>query len=241
MLHITLVLLMLPLNLQADKPSAPPIDLETLTLDQAISYALKHSPEIKQAQLTVAIAQLDLKQTELKYWLIPDLTLHTYRPGASDLEPRFGVTVNFDLKKLLTNTYRYKQNQLKLFDAQIYLTNVKNKVIASVTQNYFDMIIAKKKVEILQDQLQNNVKLQELLRIKFESGQIQIKQLLDVIENTANLRLELLKAQADLKLKELHLKQVIGLENELEEGVRAEEKGGKLSSLSHSLTPHSKK
>ena len=214
----------------------PGIDLEKLTLQEAISLALERSPEIRQAKLTVAIAQLDLRQTELRYLLIPDITLHGFKPRSPE-EGRFGVALSLDLKGLLRNAYRHRQSKLRLFNAQIYLENVKNRVIESVTRSYFDLIIARRRVELLRDQLQNSLKLQELLRIRFEAGQVEIKQLLDAMENTANLRLELLRAEADLRLKELHLKQLIGLRDEEKGAGEDEEK--KLSSLSHSLTPHS--
>ena len=186
------------------------IDIQTLTLDQAIAYALEHSPQIKQAQITVALAELDLKSTRFWNWFVPSLTLHQgYNPALA--ESRLGIGINFDLNKILGGGYREgKQAGLKLFNAEIYLTNIKQAVITEVTKSYYDYVIAKKNIQILEEQLQNSIKLQEILKLKFESGQAQISQLLSTSESIATTKLALLKAQAEVKLTELRLKQEIG-------------------------------
>jgi outer membrane protein TolC len=187
--------------------------LETLTLDEALTYALEHSPKIKEAQINVALAEIDLKRTRWWNWFAPSLTLHQgYNPALA--ESRMGVGISFDLNKILGGGYREgKQSRLKFFDAEIYLTKIKQDVIASVTKSYYDFVIAKKNIEILEDQLENSVKLQEILKLKFESGQAQISQLLNLAESIANTKLALLKAQAEAKLTELVLRQAMGYES----------------------------
>ena len=210
-LIITLIALISP-NLYAAEQPKPKgqLNLQTLTLDQAITHALEHSPKIKQAQITIALAELDLKQTKWWNWFVPSLTLHQgYNPALA--ESNMGIGISFDLNKILGRGHREgKQAGLKLFDAEIYLGNVKQAVIASVTKSYYDYVIAKKNIEILEEQLANAVKLQEILKLKFESGQAQITQLLATSESIATTKLTLLKAQAEVKLTELRLKQEIG-------------------------------
>ena len=188
----------------------PELDFETLTLDQALSFALEHSPKIKEARITVALAELDLKQTKWWNWFVPSLTLHQgYNPALA--ESRMGIGLSFDINKILGGGYsESKQARLKLFDSKIYLTNIKQTVIASVTKSYYDYLIAQKNIQLLEEQLQNTVKLKEILKLKFESGQAQITQLLSISDAIAQNKLDLLKAQAELKLTELRLKQEIG-------------------------------
>jgi outer membrane protein TolC len=62
----------------------------------------------------------------------------------------------------------------------------------------------------LEEQLQNTIKLKEILKLKFESGQAQISQLLNIAESIAATRLAVLKAQSEVKLTQLRLKQEIG-------------------------------
>jgi len=209
---VCIFFLILTLNLQAQEPEKKPeIDFENLTLEQAVTYALEHSPKIKEAKITVALAELDLKHTKWWNWFVPSLTLHQgYNPALA--ESRMGVGISFDLNKILGGGYREgKQANLKLFDAEIYLINIKQSVIASVTKSYYDFLIARKKLEILEEQLQNSVKLREILKLKFESGQAQITQLLSISDAIAKNKLDLLKAQAEVKLTELKLKQEMRL------------------------------
>ena len=210
-LIITLTTL-ITLTLYAAEQQEPKqqLDMQTLTLEDAITYALEHSSTIKQAQITVALAELDLKKTRFWNWFVPSLTLHQgYAPALA--ESRLGIGISFDLNKILGGGYRQgKQAGLKLFDSEIYLTNTKQSVIASVTRSYYNFVIAKKNIEILEEQLENSVKLQEILKLKFESGQAQISQLLSIAESIASAKLALLGAQAEVKLTELQLRQEIG-------------------------------
>jgi len=212
LLAILFLMMFLIVNLQAAELPEQQIelDLETLTLDQAISYALEHSPAIKEAEITVALSELDLKQTKWWNWFIPNLTLHQgYNPVFQ--ESKLGMGLSFDLNKILGGGFKEsKRARLKLFNSEIYLKTIKDKVIADVTKSYYDYLIAKKNIEILEEQLENSVKLQEILKIKFESASATINQLLSVNESISVNKLELLKAQAEVKLTELKLKQEIG-------------------------------
>ena len=74
---IILIIPLITLNLYAaEQPETKQLNFQTLTLENAITYALKHSPKIKQAKITVALAELDLKQTKWWNWFVPSLTLH---------------------------------------------------------------------------------------------------------------------------------------------------------------------
>ena len=189
---------------------AQELDFERLTLEDAITYALEHSPKIKQAKITVALAEIDLKQTSWWNWFVPSLTLHQgYEPALA--ESRLGVGISFDLNKILGGGKREgKRARLKLFDVETYLSTIETQVIAEVTKSYYDYIIAQKNIEILEEQLQNSVKLQEILKLKFESASATINQLLAVNDATSKTKLELLKANAEMKLNVLKLKQEMG-------------------------------
>jgi outer membrane protein TolC len=217
-MKVTVMFLLLVLNQQglAQVPQAQKepqaLDFETLTLDQATSFALTHAPAMQEAQLTVALAELDLKQTSFWNQLVPDLTLHQgYNPVIG--ESRVGFGLSLDLNKILSQRHNSKQAKLQYFNAEIYLTTVQNKVVLSVTKSYYDFIAAKAQVEILEDQLQTQLKLQEIQKIQFESGQAPLNQVLNALHTIATTKLALLKAQAEVKLQELQLKQTIGFDN----------------------------
>lgn len=191
------------------KPSHQP-PISNLSLQEAIDSALKHSPLIKQAEITVALAELDLKATHWWRQWIPNLNLHHgYDPIVGD--NRIGFTMNFDLDRLLgQGSAPSKKAQLKLFDRNVYLETVKRQVITAVTRSYFAYLIAKKKVRLIEGQLSRDVKRREILGIQFESGQIQLAPLLQIETVISNDHLGLLEAQANVKLAELQLKSDIG-------------------------------
>ncbi len=205
------LMLLLTVNLTAQQQQNTDLDLENLTLEDAITYALEHSPQIKEAEITVALAEIDLKQTKWFNWFVPSLTLHQgYNPAVA--ESRMGLGINFDLNQILGGGLNQgKKAKLKLFDAEIYLTTVKQQVIAAVTTSYYDYVIATKNLAILREQLANSVKLNEILKLKFESGQAPINQLLSVGENISQTKLSVLKAEAEIHLTQLKLKRELGL------------------------------
>ena len=184
-------------------------NFDTLTLDQVIDYALKHAPEIKQAQFTVALVELDLKQTDFWKQLVPNITVHRgYNPAIG--ESSVGVGLSLDLNKMLDQPNTAKRARIKHFNAEIYLKTVKNKVVLAVTKAFYDFIAAKTYVEILEEQLQTQLKLQEIQKIQFESGHAPLNQILGNLQTIATTQLALFRAKADVKLQELQFKQTIG-------------------------------
>ena len=141
--------------------------------------------------------------------LIPSLTVHQgYNSTVG--ESRFGIGLRLDLNRIWEENDKAKQAKLSLFNADIYRTTIQNRIIVSVTKNYYDFIAAKKQVEILEAQLQTQLKLQEIQRIQFESGQTQLSQLLSTVHTIATTQFALLKAHAQVNLQQLQLKQTIG-------------------------------
>jgi outer membrane protein TolC len=125
-----------------------------------------------------------------------------------------GLGINLDLNQILGGGLNQgKKAKLKLFDAEIYLTRVKQTVIAAVTQSFYDYVIATKNLTILREQLENSVKLNEILKLQFESGQVPINQLLSVGESISQTKLSVLKSEAEINLTQLKLKQDIGYDS----------------------------
>jgi len=98
----------------------------------------------------------------------------------------------------------------------MYRKTVQNRVILSVTQSYYDFVVAKKQVELLEDQLSTQLKLQELQKLQFESGQVPLNSVLNTLDATATTQLALIKAQASVKLLELKLKNDIGWDKDID-------------------------
>ncbi|MBI1924640.1 TolC family protein [Candidatus Poribacteria bacterium] len=193
----------------------PPLNFETLTLDQAIAFALKHAPLIQEASLTVALAELDLKRTQLWRRFIPSLTVHQgYNPIVG--ESRLGIGLSLDFNRIWEEDDKAKGAKLKWLNTEMYRKTVQNRVILQVTQSYYDWVTAQKQVELLEDQLSTQLKLQALQKLQFESGQAQLTSVLNTLDATATTQLALLKAQASVKLQELTLQSDIGWDKDIE-------------------------
>jgi hypothetical protein len=52
----------------------PPVDVATLTLDEAIALAREQAAKVQDARAKVALAQLDVQATRWWQWLIPSVT-----------------------------------------------------------------------------------------------------------------------------------------------------------------------
>ena len=190
------------------------LDFETLTLEQALTFALQHAPAIAEAQITVALAELDLKRTRFWRRLVPSLNInHGYNPAVRD--SRIGVGLSLDLNRIWEEGNNAKATKLRWFNTEIYQNTVRSQVIIAVTRSYYDFVAAKKQVELLEDQLSTQLKLSALQKIRFEAGTAQLNPLLSMIQSVANTRLALLKAQADVKIQELRLKGEIGYNHRL--------------------------
>ena len=212
---IGLILLLLSVGGYAapDTPQVPEtLDFETLTLEGAIAFALGHAPAIAQAELTVALAELSLKTTQLWRRLIPSFTFHHgYNPIVG--ESRLGIGLSLDFNRIWEEDDKAKVAKLKWLNTQRYRKTVQNRVILQVTQSYYDWIAAHKQVELMEDQLSTQLKLQALQKLQFESGQAQLSAVLNTLDATATTQLALIKAQASVQLQVLKLKSEIGWDN----------------------------
>lgn len=204
-------LVWLPINSDSDQEQdGLPKPMSQLSLEDAINIGLQHSPLIKQAELNVALAELDLKST--KWWkslFLPNLNIGSrYDPIFGD--SRIGIALSFDLRSILNERDQSKRAKIKLFDAQIYQNNTKARVIEAVTKSFFDHRLALERVTVYEDKLAQDAKLLELSRVKFETGKIELDELLKLEYLLSEDKLKLLEAKADLQLKELKLRQEMG-------------------------------
>jgi outer membrane protein TolC len=183
--------------------------VSSLNLQEAIDYALVHSILIRQAKITVALAELDLKDSSGFKKFLPNLNLHHgYNPVSG--ENRIGFTMSFDIDKLLKGSSQPKRSKLKLFDANVYYESINRQVITTVTKSYFDMIIAQERVKLLEEQLNRDIKIRMITQIKFESGLVELGDLFRIGTVISNHRLDLLQAQAQVKIAELQFADDIG-------------------------------
>lgn len=149
-------------------------NLNSLSLDEAVAYALKHSPAINIKQLSEQEAEQKLSKTKLDYlpniYATSDLRRNLIIPAtpipASMLNPsasedelmymRFntpwnsgaGVNLSFDIFN--PETFGRKSEQEKLLNISRYDTQIsKNDLQANVSQAYIDCVIAQTQLDAM--------------------------------------------------------------------------------------------
>jgi outer membrane protein TolC len=192
--------------------AAPPaVDVETLTLDQALALAREHAPKLQDARAKVALAQLDVQATRWWQWLIPSVTA---QPGYDFLagQERAAIALSLDLSKLLGAGARDAEKaRLHLAGAERALATAEAEVVADVTKAYFALAELRATVPVREAAVAQALKLQALQAIRFEHGTTDLAPLLEAQAALARARLELLRTQQAARLAELELLKAIGL------------------------------
>lgn len=194
---------------QGDRLLAVP-RVEEMRLEEAIAFALEHSPKMKEAQATVRLATLDVADARLFNQVLPTFSFGKRFDTVSPNE-RFGLAVSLDLSKLFGAGRETERAKLKRFNAEVYAETVKSQVIEEVTRAYFAFQLARQTVAVNKTSLDGQAKLEDVIRIRFEAGKADINDLLGVQSAIAKGSLTLLQAEQDEQLAALHLATVIGL------------------------------
>ena len=191
---------------------------EGLTLNEAIAAALEHSPKIKEARANIALAELDVKAAVWWRRLIPHLAVTEGYDFLSQQE-RAHVAMTLDLSKLLGEGSREeRQAGIRLFNTNLYLETVRRQTVREAAQAFFELTAARNTVPVKEEVLENNLKLQQILKIKFEHGSIELDRLLAIEEAISAARLEVLRARQLARLAEMKLIEAMGLPMENNRG-----------------------
>lgn len=185
-------------------------NIEEMTLEQAIALALVHSPKMKEAQATLRLATIDVAEARLENQLWPTLSLGRRFDGVSDKD-RLGLAVSLDLVKVFGAGRETERAKLKRFNAEVYTETVKAQVIEEVSRAFFSYQLARQTVGVHKTAHDGQVKLAEVVRIRFEAGKADIENLLAVGATMDKEKLAALQAEQEEQLALLHLSTVVGL------------------------------
>jgi outer membrane protein len=191
--------------------ASPTVDVETLTLAQAITLAREHAPKLQDGRAKVALAQLDVQATRWWQWLIPSVSA---QPGYDFLagQERAAVALSLDLSKFLGAGAREAEKaRIHVTQAERALATAEAEVVAEVTKAYFAFAELRATVPVREAAVAQALKLQALQTIRFEHGSSDLAPLLEAQATLARARLELLRTQQAVRLAELELLRAIGL------------------------------
>ncbi|MBN1647600.1 MAG: TolC family protein [Spirochaetales bacterium] len=193
--------------------------VKSLTLDECIAYALEYNLELQQEGISLQSAG----KAEKNIWLqfLPGLSLGagaSYSDSAAaaasgetdssiglSLSAAISVQLGFDLAAEIKNI------RLSYALAGISYETARRKIIASVSDSFFRLLLAREKNEVLEENLELVSKQYEKSRILQANGYLSEKTLLQAHLELENARLELSKGQSAFDLLKLELKNVIGM------------------------------
>lgn len=200
-----------PLALAAPVAAAGEINVADLTLEEAIALALARSPKLHEARARVALARLDVRASRWWNWLLPRVTTHQGFDFLTGQE-RASVALSLDLSKLLGEGPRAAERaQIELDSAERGLETVRTEVALEVTKSFFHLTSTKAAFQVREEAVAQALKLEALQAIKFAHGSVDLGPLLQAREALARARLELLRAEHEVRLAELGLRRAMGL------------------------------
>jgi outer membrane protein TolC len=199
------------LHASAAIASSPVLDPADLPLETLLELARRHAVKLHDARAKVALARLDVKDTEWWTWLVPSVTAHQGYDFLSGQE-RAAVGLALDLSKLLGAGARDAERaRLGLEQAERALMVTEAEVRAEVVQAAYQVAAARATVQVRETAVAHAAKLELLERIKFEHGTGDLAPLLQAEGTLARARLELLQARQAADLATLALVRAVGI------------------------------
>lgn len=195
------------------------------TLRQCIDYAIDNNIEIKQQDLKVKGAEVDLNTS--KNERLPDLT------GSAGQSFNFGRSPNastgvFEAKTASLTSFsvatnvpvftgfrienQIKVNELNMYAAMAGLNKAKENMELQITAYFLDVLFKKEILKVFKEQVSLTLTQVERTVILVETGKVAQSQLYDIKAQLAKDELNVTTSDNDLKLSLLNLAQALNLQ-----------------------------
>lgn len=187
------------------------IDLDAITLREAIDIALRQSPAVREAEVAQNRDETRLGQETWWFWLKPNVS---FKVGYDDEDgrPTFSSSGNIDFRDFL---YEGKRRvdiiNLDLNESRERVFNIKNIITARVTNAYNDYRLATEKVMRYEEWIKESKELQERLEELSHRGNLDSMFLfiLRYLVNQDNVNL--ITARQDLLRTETNFREALGV------------------------------
>lgn len=196
------------------------------SLRQCIDYAVKNNIEIKQQDLQVKGAEIDLNTS--KNSRLPNLgatASHTFNIGRGISTTTNGfmetniasTSINVSSSTPLFTGFKItndiKVKKFRLLAATEGLKKAKENMELQITSYYLDVLFKKEILKVYEEQVLLTQKQEERTRILVESGKVALAQLYDIRAQLAKDQLNVTTADNDLKNSLLNLTQALNLQS----------------------------
>ena len=196
------------------------------TLEECINYALEHNIEIKRRSVTAEQAENNYKQSKFEY--LPTVN------GRASHDINSGKTYVYDLNKYINTDYQYSQFSLssgvtlfdgletrnrvqkRKFDMLAQLESIKEAkydVKMNVATYYLNVLSKQEQKKIKREQLNVTLEQIEQTQQQVEVGNKAKGDLLEIKAQAARERVELTRAENELKMAYIDLTQLMNLDS----------------------------
>ncbi|WP_062175849.1 TolC family protein [Dysgonomonas macrotermitis] len=198
----------------------------TWSLRQCIDYAVNNNIEIKQQELQVKSAEIDLNTS--KSSRLPDLNAsasHTFNFGraissstngyidTNMANTSLGISSSTPLFTGFKISNDIKAKEFSLLAATEGLEKAKDNMELQITSYFLDVLFKKEILKVYQEQVLLTLKQEERTRILVENGKVALAQLYDIKAQLAKDQLNVTTSDNDLKNSLLNLAQALNLQS----------------------------
>ncbi len=210
-LHIILFLLLSffysILNSYSQNPN---FETSKLTINQAVEFASKNNPVLKNAQLSIEAA----KSTKLGIVNFPS-TEFTYRQGqmySANIDHSFEINQNFGSVLTHLQNSKFTNHQINL--SEINYRIVKKEIIAQTKISFYKWIYLINQFKIKQEQARLYKEFVRIAQLKYELGESSLLEQTLVETEYAASKNSLLKITEELIIAENKLKQIMNIDGD---------------------------
>lgn len=204
---ILLFLCLANLSYSEESPAPqPPVDLESISIEDAVKLALANSVEIRKTVVSIRDNETKLSEETVWSWLRPNLSLR----GGFDIdtgEPRVGLGVGIDLKDVMGGgNKRIRTLNFSIGEGRKSLDSLKAAIRIRVTAAYKDYNLSKEKLRGIEEALKTD---EALLKAAEGTGS-KLERLLTRSMVNQN-RMALITAQQEINRAETNLRELLGI------------------------------
>lgn len=198
------------------------------TLRQCIDYAIKNNIEIKQQDVAVQSAEVDLSTSrnsrlpnlnasagyDLGFGRAMTMSNSSEKISSSSSSFSFGASSSMPLFTGFRISNEIAGKELDLKAAMANLEKAKENMELQVTSYYLDILFKKEILKVYQEQAALTQRQVEKTQFLVESGKVAASQLYDIKAQLANDELNITNSQNDLDLSLLNLSQLLNLQTD---------------------------
>ena len=201
------ILCLANLSYSEESPATqPPVDLESISIEEAVKLALANSVEIMKTAVSIRDNEAKLSEETVWSWLSPNLSLR----GGFDVdtgEPRLGLGVGIDLRDVMgRGNKRIRSLNFSIGEGRKSLDSLKAAIRIRVTAGYKEYNLSKEKLRGIEEALKTD---EALLRAAEDTGS-KLERLLTRSMVNQN-RMALITAQQELNRAETNLRELLGI------------------------------